>query len=554
MILRSFKTIADSVTNANFKEVYSIIADKEKTFVADSLSEVPVSQNDMTRIQTLLNDQVRANLVQDGVSFQLLEEARKDITSVLDGFVNPMTGTGVSGVDPGMFNRAQIPVSMSPNEATAYYSSGGLPQIIIDKKSKGALLNGYHFESDAHSEEDKKKLKEYAQSINFDSALETVTRDGLIYGGALLYPKLKKDNLISLTLPLNELLDKGIIDKDCIDYFVTVDRWNAIMIPDYDITARDYLMPNSFYIPIGGVRVATARCAVIRPKKLPYWGAIRQIGWGASDYEGYIRSILAYKIIIMSVPIMAQQMSLLVHEIPLDGIIAQNGPEFAEKFAQANSLKMRGWSMNNPVTINSFGELKAINRQYSQYAELIQSVRQDVGADSGIPEAVLFHTMPKGFSDNTADNTIKQSETIKNINNSLLPSLGPIVRMLVYGCFGRNSEQARYCDRIRLSFDTPEVVTSEEKGKLLDKFSAAVNMFKTAGATLTDSIALAKCFIPDMKFPEDLLNSIKNTVPPPSPAPGTEDPAGGKTAPFMKKEEGEPSPVDKGENSVSKTE
>lgn len=521
MTHRSFHAISETVTDKNFKEVYTIIAGRErnKKAVLDSLEPLYLSSQELDRIKFLMFDSIRANMVKDGVAFQSLDEAiasvRRFSTMVKDGFYNPMTGVGVKGIDPGMWDMATIPVSMSPNEATSYYSSGGLPQIIIDKKAKGALLNGYHFECDDMSEADRNKLKEYAQSINFDAALEMATRDGLVYGGAVLYPHFKKDDPDTYCLPLNALLDRGLIDKNCIDYFVTVDRWNIVMIPNYNITARDYLNPDTFYVPIGGIRIASKRCAVIKPKKLPYWGALRQLGWGVSDFEGYIRSILAYKIIIASVPIMAQQMSLLVHEIPLDGIIAQNGPDAADEFAERNSERMRQWSMLNPITINSFGKLTAINRSFENYDSLIMSLRQDVSANSGIPESVLFHTLSKGFSDNTEEITLKQSETIKNINNSIQPSLQPIVKILVYSCFGKDSDQAKISDRVRLSFESPTVITNEEKGKLLEKFSNGVNMITQSGADLADAITIAKCFIPEMNIPEDVmerLRSLKNPM------------------------------------------
>lgn len=527
---RSFRAISESVTDQTFKEIYTILADREHATksVLDSLDYLPISYSEVSRIKALMFSKVRANMVADGASFSSLDEAIEQSTAysrqllreatpaprnesqfVKDGFYNPMTGVGVKGIDPGMWDSANTPVSLSPNEATSYYSSGGIPQIIIDKKSKGALLNGYHFESDSMSEADRNQLKEYAQSINFDQALEMAVRDGLVYGGAILYPHFKKDTPDTYCLPLNQLVDEGVIDKNCIDYFVTADRWNCLIVPNYDITARDYLTPDTFYIPIGGIRLASKRCAVIKPKKLPYWGALRQLGWGVSDFEGYIRSILSYKIIIASVPIMAQQMSLLVHEIPLDGIIAQNGPGSADAFADANSARMRNWSMLNPITINSFGKLTAINRSFAEYSDLIMSLRQDVSANCGIPESAIFHTLSKGFSDNTEEVTIKQSETIKNVNNSILPSVQPLVKILVYSCFGKDSDQAKVCDKVRLSFESPTVITNEEKGKLLEKFSNAINMITQSGAALSDSVKIAKCFIPEMNIPEDVMKRLE---------------------------------------------
>lgn len=514
--MRSFKALEASTKNESFKKIYSILGDHDtNSYVGDSkVSELVLSTSCVDQIKTLLYEEVKGRYVKDGIHFQSLQEAKQEYVNNVenytkDGFFNPMTGTGTS-VDPGTWNSVNTPVSMSPNEATSYYASGGLGKIIIDKKAKGALLNGYSFDAPFMSECDKEQLKEYAQSIGLDEAIKTGARDALIYGGSMCYPAFKKDNPDTYCLPLNQLVDEHIIEKDCIDRFVQADRWNCVIVPDYNITARDYLYPSTFFIPIGGIRVATARCAMIRPTKLPYWGVIRQIGWGTSDFEGYIRSILAYRIIIASVPIMAQQMSLLVHEIPLDGIIAQNGKDAADEFVKENNETLRRWSMNNPMTINSFGELKAINRTFTNYNDLIISLRQDIAANSGLAESVLFHTQPTGFSDNKEDITLKQSETLKSVNEEIMPAFKPIIKILIASCFGTDSEYFEKADRVRIAFESPEVVTNEERGKLLEKFCNGVAALKGASIPIKTSVEIAQQFLPDMKIPRSIIDKLED--------------------------------------------
>ena len=556
---RSFKSIADHMTG-ELKTVFTLLADREKTsdeFVSDSDSrnEITLSINDANSIKDSLYDLVKSNLTNNGGTFTTISDLEKEMTSVLptinkmiqnksgsakmiidamksgkslndpqlqDGFFNALTGTGVGGFDPGSFNMAYTPVSMSPNEATSYYSNGGIPTIIIDKKVKGALINGYNFVSNNEetglTEDDRLELKEYANSVGFDQQIEHTDRDGLIYGGAFLYPSFKKDNPTTYDMPIEQLFAERIIEEDCIDYFVEGDRWNSIMVPNYNITAKDYLSPNTYMIPLAGVRVHSERMAIVRPLLLPYWGALRQLGWGRSDFESYVRSILAYKILIAAIPIMAQQMSLLVHTIPLDGIIAQNGPGSAEQFVQANNARMRAWSMLNPMTINSYGELKAIDRSFADFDKLNMALRQDVAANSGIPESVLFHTLSTGFSDNTEEITYKQSETIRNINNAVIPSYRNIVKILIASCFGPDSEQFKKSDTVRISFDSPDVITNEERGKMLEKFSAAINMFKSAGINVHDAVLLARKFMPEIEISEEIMDRLETENPDPNEA------------------------------------
>ena len=547
------------------KTVFSLLAEREQItdeFVGDSVmsKEVSLSINDANIIKDSMYDMVRGNLTSDGSTLMTLTELEKNMSSVMptitkmvqnrvgnmkmitdalksgkplndpvlqDGFFNALTGTGVGGFDPGSFNLAYTPVSMSPNEATSYYSNGGIPAIIIDKKVKGALINGYNFVSNNEetglTEDDRLRLKEYANSVGFDQQIEHTDRDGLIYGGAFLYPVFNNDDPSTYDMPIKELFERRIIDKDCISYFVEGDRWNSIMVPNYNITAKDYLSPETYMIPLAGVRVHSERMAIIRPLLLPYWGALRQLGWGRSDFESYVRSILAYKILIASIPIMAQQMSLLVHTIPLDGIIAQNGPASAEQFVQANNARMRAWSMLNPMTINSYGELKAIDRSFADFDKLNMALRQDVAANSGIPESVLFHTLSTGFSDNTEEITYKQSETIRNINNAVIPSYRNIVKILIASCFGPNSPQFKKSDTVRISFDSPDVITNEERGKMFEKFTSGINMLKTAGINVHDSVVIARKFMPEIDISEEIMDNLETENP---------DPNEGQNSPF----------------------
>jgi hypothetical protein len=130
--------------------------------------------------------------------------------------------------------------------------------------------------------------------------------------------------------------------------------------------------------------------AMVRPKKLPFWGAIQQMGWSTSDFEGWIKDFEAYQIMKMSLPIMAQQSSLMYHSIPADGLIIENGPEFAKQYFKENEKQMRDWSMLHPRAINSIGEIKILERTYSGYRDLVGESKLALCASSGVAESILL--------------------------------------------------------------------------------------------------------------------------------------------------------------------
>lgn len=505
--MRSFKELAaDNKTPKYLQKTYAILNNKDYT--ADSSRPGSHSIDDIDSIQQIAFEEVKANLVKDGLSFQSLEECKQLIAK--DGFYNPMSNINTPQ-DAGYYNQAFVPIAMGPMDATASYSSGGLPQLIIDKKAKSVLLNGYQFES-KHSfwTHDKlSRLKEYADSIGFQAKLVDALRDGFIYGGSVLYPSFKKDDVNTFRLGVKQLLKQGILSKDCISHWVHADRWNTVVIPDYNITAQDYLFAKQYYIPLAGLSVATERSAVIRPKELPYWGAIRQLGWGSSDYEGYIKSILGYEVLIASIPIMAQQMSLLIHEIPLDGIIAQNGLESARDFMKENDDQLRRWSMNNPKTVNAFGKISTVNRSYTGYDDLGMMLRQDIAAQSGIPEAVLFHTQPKGFSNNTEESLLKQSETVRMTQNAILPILRPLVEIMVVSCFGPEEEFIKALPYLQINFESPVVATETERSESSARYAASLSSLVTAGVPIKEAVELMQQFFREIEISGDFLLAVE---------------------------------------------
>lgn len=384
----------------------------------DGAGQITLDGPELQQIQSEMYAEVTDNLTRDGSSIQSVSEMKqamrlqteKRIISqiqqqqaaaarqqqlaqnpgiVQDGYMNPVSGIGTA-IDPGMYTEAFVPVSITPEEATAYYSSGGLPAKIINKKAGCLTLNGVHFECDAFTPEDLATLEAYAEKCGFNAAYDQANTLALTFGGSFCYPVLKGDDPQLFQKSVREILKEIPDEKNFIKYWVTADRWNCVFTPEYNITAQDYLHARHIFVPLGGVRLNTQRVAMIKPATLPFWGAIKQMGWACSDFEGWIRDFESYQIMKMSLPIMAQQMSLMYHQFPADGLIIENGPQYAKQFFKENEAEMRSWSMLNPKAINSVGEIKILERTYTGFQQLIQESRLALSAASNIPSSTLF--------------------------------------------------------------------------------------------------------------------------------------------------------------------
>lgn len=530
--MASFKELTETETNQHFKNIFSTIAEHEAAAITqDGPKEIALDAGELEAIKNEMYANVKEALCQDG-DIQTATEMRaslklktKDMVEaysrqvaaaqlknnpgiVQDGYQNPISGIGTN-IDPGMYTESFIPVSITPTEATSYYANGGVPARVINKKAGCLTLNGLKFECDKMNPEDLTRLEEYADKCGFTEAYADGVTQALIFGGAAVYPVMKTDSPLLFQKTKTNLLASIPEEKDFIKYWVTADRWNCVFVPEYNITAQDYLYARSLFIPLGGVRVNTGRMAMIRPKKLPYWGAIKQMGWSTSDFEGWIKDYESYEIMKMSLPIMAQQMSLMYHSFPADGMIIENGPEYAKQFFKQNEAEMREWSILHPKAINSVGEIKILERTYSGFQQLISEARLALCSSASVPESVLFAEKSTGLaSDNRDDVELKQSETIRLLYNNVAPSFKNCIELLVYSCFGKNSEQAKYAREVKIAADNGVVLSDQDKAQLGQTFTSILGGLVGVGLPMETAANLAQKFVPTAELDEETMQQL----------------------------------------------
>lgn len=530
--MATFKKLTETEKNEHHKAVFQILAEHESECeeTTDGYGEISLDNGELEQIRdelaayvqdarpgTQTAEEMRKSLITDfpeKLKARMTEALQREKLLHTPGIVNdgeyasPATGIGTA-IDPGMQVQSFVPVSILPNEATAYYAGGGIPERIINKKAGCLSLDGVQFDCADMDPEDITKLEDYANECGFSEAYAQAITQALIFGGAATYPVLDNDNPLTYQKTMAEILAGLKKKQNFIRYWVTADRWNCVFVPDYNITAQDYLYARSLFIPLGGVRVNTARMAMVRPKKLPFWGAIQQMGWSTSDFEGWIKDFEAYQIMKMSLPIMAQQSSLMYHAIPADGLIIENGPDYAKKFFEENEAQMREWSMLHPRAINSVGEIKILDRTYSGFKDLLNESRLALCASSGVAESILFEEKATGLaSDNREDVTLKQSEMIRLLFNNVKDSFKNCIELLVYSCFGIESEQAKYARKVQIKADNGFVLSELEKSQLGQAFTSMAGQFTAMGVPLSTAIKVAQGFVPSADIDEETMDAL----------------------------------------------
>ena len=443
------------------------------------------------------------------------EEIRSKMSSpagIRDSIINPRWNTN-NMVDPARSSLALPNIYISPWEANALYSQKGIFETIINKKSKSILLNGCYIENKRLKQDQMDKVNENAEvRHNFKHILSQSTLESLTYGGELTFPMFKKDSPVTTGLPLSTLLKLGVLGKDCIDYFVQLDRWNTFIIPPYNPTQKDFLRPEVYTVPFLGADVHHTRTArVVTAKQAGYWGQIINQGWGISDLCGYLQSGMNYKVAIQSLPLMIQQMSILARTINVDGVLATEGSNALDSLTENSTIRTREASPDNPVTLDVLGDIKSINRNFAQVPELIRLLRQDLASDATLPEPLLFSSEKGNFSsgDDTQGNLFKQNESVQMIHKDLEPQFKQLAKIMIIDALGASKEVIEALPYTQIHFDQPVIANALERAQIGKFHSETVFNLVSAQVPMDISVEMAdKNVSADMRTNADVLRRL----------------------------------------------
>ena len=511
-----------------------------KICVTDSRTFKGASTSALEEAQALVEDSIKADTLayadKAGIKIDTLKDvsnrAKENIGTVMDCILSgkpksaeEMHQTAIrdsiingrwninNTVDPAKASLALPNIYISPYEANSLYSQKGLFETVINKKSKSILLNGCIIENKHLSQKNMDTVNEKAEvKHNFKNILSESTLTSLVYGGELTFPMFKKDTPVTASLPLATLLRLGVLGKDCIDYFVQLDRWNTFIIPPYNPTQKDFLRPEVYTVPFLGADVHHTRCArVITAKQAGYWGQVLNQGWGISDLCGYLQSGMNYKVAIQSLPLMIQQMSILARTVNVDGVLATEGANALDALVENDTIRTREASPDNPITLDVLGDIKSINRNFGQVPELMRLLRQDFASDAVLPEPLLFSSEKGNFSsgDDTQGNLFKQNESVQMIHKELEPQFKQLAKIMIIDALGTSKEILEALPYTQIHFDQPVIANALERAQI-GKFHSE-NIFNLVSSQVPVDIAVEmadKNVSADMRTSADVLKRL----------------------------------------------
>lgn len=513
MNIPKLRSLSEKTTDSYLKSVFTLIQ-KSATphaVAGDSEPYMQLPSGVCEEISKLGYAQVQANYIERFGQIQTPQEVHDEMLIKIAGdtLINKKNGIGYMN-DPSIYTHSQIPVMMGPWEGSSVYAPGGLPATIIDKKARGMVMHGASFKSEdkeVWTNDKIERMEAAAETTGFNDQVSDASADAYIYGGSILYPVFKRDTPSTYLRDIN----KSRLEKGCIKRWVSTDRWNTVVVPSYIVTDEDYLHPRTLYIPQGALEINTSRVAMIKPKPVPYWVSLYNIGWAPSDMSGWLRSYYGYEITCQSIPVMAQQMSLILYKMPLDALNATIGPEKVKQLMEINEEKMAEWSAVDPKAVNMVGDVEVVDRTYSGFEQFIGAMKSNLASQAELPEPVLWHTPNKGFSDNTTESLLKQSETLQMKQRFLERCLKPCTDVLIAHVFGTDSEEWGHRNELKMTFSKPVISTEKDLAEVGARFAASVSSFVNAGVSPDTAIELSSQFFPTVKVTDEMLAKAKES-------------------------------------------
>ena len=202
-------------------------------------------------------------------------------------------------------------------------------------------------------------------------------------------------------------------------------------------------------------------------------------------------------------------MSLILYKMPLDALNATIGADKVKELMKINEEKMTEWSALSPKAVNMVGEVEVVDRTYSGFEQFVGAMKSDLASQCGLPEPSLWHTPNKGFSDNTTESLLKQSEQLQMTQRFLERAMGPCKDALIAHAFGTDSEEWKRKDEIRMTFNKPIISTEKDLAEVGARFAASVSSFVQAGVAPDIAMSLSSQFFPTIKITKEMLDKAK---------------------------------------------
>jgi len=340
-----------------------------------------------------------------------------------DGWQNLLSGAGTAR-DPSEHTTARLDAELTRDYVEAVYRSDGIGRRIVDLPAEEMTREWVQIQGDG-GDDRQSDLSRLRAKQKINKAL----RWAGLYGGSIIV-MLVDDGSPDLSEPVREGRVRGV--SDLIVYDRHQVTWTAADISD-DPRSRYFQMPERFRVtPIGGrlFQVHRSRVLVFDGEDVPDRLRSKNNGWGDSRLQAAHRALSRYGEGMSGTSSIVRDFILPVLSMKnLSDLIASGQEDVVKKRLEILGVSR---SVLNVLLIDSDDEdYQKKSSSVSGIDNLLQELKHNLAACTGIPQTLLFGRSPSG-QNATGESDIRQwYDTVKGEQeDKLLPNLSSLVRYL----------------------------------------------------------------------------------------------------------------------------
>ena len=199
-----------------------------------------------------------------------------------------MTNTGMVRIHQCSGNVPFPNLWISPYEASALYSQKGLPELIINKKSKSIFLNGIKIKKcKTEKWTARQREPEHGKARNSEGYFRRSAGFSCVRRGSCLPAVQERHTDNHSFCPSIRCLKPGFLQRTALIILYLLTVGIRMHLPFINPTHRDYLNPEKYFIPYLGADLHGSRASrIVTGSQAGWLGQVATYGWGLSDFCG----------------------------------------------------------------------------------------------------------------------------------------------------------------------------------------------------------------------------------------------------------------------------
>lgn len=323
----------------------------------------------------------------------------------LDGFINAMSGMGVSGLDKKTATQFIRNARLDQQTLRDMYRYDWLTRKICDKPAHDAVKKFINIQDEAGEQ-----ILDLMKPFAIKEKLKAAVAWARLFGGSAIIP------IVNDGLAPNEPFDINRV-TDIVDVLV-FDRYRINPIgQELDINSPQYLQPE--YYQVQQIAWHHSRVLIVQGDTLTFDDMQQEQGWGGSVIDACIDPIKQLSESYYDVRHLMTESSIGVTKIPGLSLMGNGGELFKAISSRLNALNSNK-SIYRSMAIDKEEDFEWINRTFTGIENVLDRFITQISACTSMPELILFGKSRGGLSSGQQQELDVYYDLVESIQNTRL--------------------------------------------------------------------------------------------------------------------------------------